>query len=211
MKLLLPDACVLINIAHVFVGTHHITNVLNKAFDVETATEVFGEIKRQSNKVMPYEKEILHFANVAQKRFHRQEDYNNVLFNTFAPAGNPHKNAGERALCALALYRLRKRLASSIIILTDDTKAVNGLLKWFKEHFVGVDMWSSLDLILYLYMNTFPKWPFAQAQSAMRLVNSRIGGQQQEMMRRLGYYNKRLHGAHAILQSLPKVKVGALI
>lgn len=203
MVVLLPDACSLISLSDVFIGTHHITNLLTKTFAVKTTTEVVQEIQKQQDKIRPYETEVLHFVRSTQKVFQQEDEYENILFRHFAPEGNPEKSRGERTICALALYLVRNQLANQVVVLTDDKKAVNGLFKWFQQHFIAIDVWSSLDLLLYMYLATFPKWSLAKTKVALRTVNNRIGGQGQELSKRLSSYNKRIQATNTILRDLP--------
>ncbi len=209
MNILLPDACSFIYLSDIFIGNQHITNFLTRTFHVNTSTEVFWELRRQRKRIVPYDQEILQLVSSTRKRFYRQQDYEDVLFRNFSPKGNPDKNRGERTTCSLALYLVRKRLANQVIILTDDMKAVNGLIEWFEKHFIGVDVWGSLDLLLHLYLTTFPKWPLAQTKAALRTVNSRIGGR--DPVKRLSDYNKRIQATNKMLRDLPGIRVESLL
>ena len=180
MDILIPDTSSLINMHQVYVGQNHIIDVLNQLFDVQVSREILREIRRHSDKLGDYDKPILQFVRQASRYFPHEEDYEDLIFNKFSPKGNRNKNRGERYNCALALYFVRRRHTSQVILLTDDMKAHNGLIKWYESRFKTVKTWTSLELLLHIYLVVFPKWSYDQARFALREVNA-LMGQEKEM------------------------------
>jgi len=149
---------------------------------------------------------MLQFVHQARRSFHRQKDYENLLLTHFSPGGNPDRNRGERYNCSLALYQVRKRVAGQIIMLIDDMKACRGLLKWYNERFKTTATWTSLDLLLHVYLVTYPKWPQVQARAALRTVIPRMGGTQAEITKRIRNSDSYLQELYTMLKALPRVK-----
>ena len=226
MDILIPDTSSLINIHQVYVGQNHIIDVLNQLFDVQVSREILREIRRHSDKLENYDKPILQFVRQASRYFPHEENYEDLIFNEFSPNGNPNKNRGERYNCALALYLVRRRHTSQVILLTDDMKACNGLIKWYESRFKTVKTWTSLELLLHIYLVVFPKWSYDQAYSALREVNALMDGEKgmedeemeevedeemeeikdkkkKKMMKRLDKYRRYLIQLHDMLKTLP--------
>lgn len=204
MTILVPDTSALINLCDVYVGSTHIINVLRDLFDIQVPPEIVQEIRRHKADFLGFEDEFIQFARQTRHRFYRQNDYESVLLNHFSPSGNPNRNRGERYICCLALYRVRKRSTGQIIVLIDDLRAQRGLLSWYDKHFKTLNPWTSLDLLMHIYLVKFPKWPLAQALTALRSVNARVGGT--EAARRLVRYRDHLRELHAMLGVLPRVR-----
>lgn len=210
MDILIPDTSSLINIHEVYVGRSHIVDVLKQLFNVQVSREIPHEIRRRRNKLGDYDKQMLRFVRQARRYFPCDRDYEKLLFNQFAPKGNPNKNRGERYNCALALYLVRKQYTGQVIMLTDDRNAQRGLIDWYERHFKTTKTWTSLDLLIHIYLVMFPKWPYAQADSALRRVHPHVFGRQtktpMDMMNRLSKYLNYLQQLDDMLKTLPSVK-----
>lgn len=226
MDILIPDTSSLINIHQVYVGQNHIIDVLNQLFDVQVSREIPHEIRRRRDKLGDYDKRMLQFVRQARRYFPNEQNYEDLIFSKFSPDGNPCKNRGERYNCALALYLVRRRHTSQVILLTDDVKAHNGLIKWYESRFKTVKTWTSLELLLHIYFVVFPKWPYYRAESALRDVNALMGPEKKiaeeemeeieegevkevedmrkkKMTRRLRKYRRYLIQLHDMLKALP--------
>ena len=206
MDILIPDTSSLINVHEIYVGRAHITNVLNQLFNVQVSREIPHEIRRNKNKLGNYGEPMLQFVRQARRYFPYEQDYGDLIFNQFSPDGDPNKNRGERYNCALALYLVRKQYAGQVIVLTDDMKAQRGLINWYENRFKTTKVWTSLELLLHIYLVMFPKWPYAQADSALGLVNAHIAGTRVKMTQRLHEYRRYLMQLHTMLKDLPSVK-----
>ena len=187
-------------------GRTHIIDVLSHLFNVQVSREIPREIIRHRDKLGCYDKPMLQFVRQARRYFPHEQDYENLILNQFSPNGDPCKNRGERYNCALALYLVRRRHASQVILLTDDMKAHRGLIDWYESRFKTTKTWTSLELLLHIYLVVFPKWPYAQAYSALRLINPHIAGTQQEMTKRLSKYRDYLKELDSMLKALPSVR-----
>ena len=226
MDILIPDTSSLINIHEVYVGQTHIIDVLNQLFNVQVSREIPHEIRRRRDKLGDYDKRMLQFVRQARRYFPNEQDYENLIFNKFSPSGNPNKNRGERYNCALALYLVRRRHAGQVIMLIDDLKAHRGLIDWCESRFKTTKTWTSLELLLHIYLVVFPKWPYDRAESALRDVNALIGPekkieeeemeemeegevkevediQKKDMTKRLRKYRRYLIQLHDMLKTLP--------
>ena len=206
MDILIPDTSSLINIHEVHVGRTHITNVLNQLFNVQVSREIPHEIRRNKNKLGCYDKPMLQFVRQARRYFPHEQDYEDLLFNRFSTSSDPMRNRGERYNCALAFYLVRKRRTGQVIILTDDRKARRSLIDWYENRFTATRTWSSLELLLHIYLVMFPKWPYAQAEAALRHVNPYVAGKKEEMTKRLRDYHRYLMQLHTMLKALPSVR-----
>ena len=206
MDILIPDTSSLINIHEIYVGRIHIIDVLNQLFNVQVSREIPHEIRRKKNKLGCYDKPILQFVRQARRYFPHEQEYEDLLFNQFSTSSDPSRNRGERYNCALAFYLIRRRRTGQVIILTDDRKARRGLIDWCENRFTATRTWSSLELLLHIYLVMFPKWPYNQAEAALRHVNPYVAGKKEEMMKRLREYHRYLRQLHAMLKALPSVK-----
>ena len=149
---------------------------------------------------------MLQFVCQARRYFHRDRDYEKILLNQFAPNGNPYKNRGERYNCALALWLVRRQQAGQVIMLTDDMNARRGFIDWYENCFKTTKAWTSLDLLMHIYLVMFPKWTYAQAYFALKHVNPNIAGTQASMTKRLKKYRDYLKRLDSMLITLPSVK-----
>ena len=206
MDILIPDTSSLINIHEVYVGGSHITDVLNQLFHVQVSREIPHEIRKSRKKLGSYDKLMLQFVRQARRYFHRERDYEDLIFNTVSPDADRSKNRGERYNCALALYLVRRRYTGQVIMLTDDMKARRGLIDWYEGRFKTTKTWTSLELLLHIYLVMFPRWPYNRAELALRQVNPHIAGTQMEMTKRLREYHRYLEQLHIMLKALPSVK-----
>ena len=206
MDILIPDTSSLINIHEVYVGQSHIIDVLNQLFTVQVSREIPHEIRRRRNKLGDYDKQMLQFVRQARRYFPNEQDYEDLLFNRFSTSSDPTRNRGERYNCALAFYLVRKRRMGQVIILTDDRKARRGLIDWYENRFTATRTWSSLELLLHIYLVMFPKWPYNRAELALQQVNPHLAGTQVEMTKRLREYRRYLMELHTMLKALPSVR-----
>ena len=206
MDILIPDTSSLINIHEVYVGQTHIIDVLNQLFNVQVSREIPHEIRRNKNKLGNYDKPMLQFVRQARRYFPYEQDYEDLLFNRFSASSDRDRNRGERYNCALALYLVRRRYTGQVIMLTDDMKAHRGLVDWYDSRFKTTKTWTSLELLMHIYLVMFPKWSYDQAYSALRLVNPHVAGTQKEMTRRLSKYRDYLKELDSMLKALPSVK-----
>ena len=206
MDILIPDTSSLINIHEVYIGRSHITDVLNQLFNVQVSREIPHEIRRKKNKLGNYDKPMLQFVRQARRYFPHEQDYENLIFNRFSPTDDPNFNRGERYNCALALYLVRRQYAGQVIMLTDDRKARRGLINWYENRFKTTKTWTSLELLLHIYLAVFPKWSYAQVELALQQVNAHVAGTRVEMTNRLREYRRYLEQLHIMLKALPSVK-----
>ena len=206
MDILIPDTSSLINIHDVYVRGTHITKVLNQLFNVQVPREIPHEIRHERNKLGNYGKPMLQFVRQARRYFPHEQDYENLIFNQFSPTDDPTRNRGERYNCALALYLVRRRYTGQVIMLTDDMKAHRGLLDWYESRFKTTKVWTSLELLLHIYLVMFPKWPYNHAELALREVNPHLAGTQVEMTKRLREHRRYLMQLHIMLKALPSVR-----
>ena len=206
MNILIPDTSSLINIHEVYVGRVHITNVLDRLFNVQVSREIPHEIRRNRNKLGNYDKPMLQFVRQARRYFPYEQDYEHLIFNQFSPNGDPNRNRGERYNCALALWLVRRRQVGQVIMLTDDRKAHRGLIDWYESRFKTTKTWTSLELLLHIYLVMFPKWPYTQVELALQQVNVHVAGTRVEMTKRLRDHRRYLVQLHTMLKALPSVK-----
>lgn len=206
MDILIPDTSSLINIHEVYVGRSHIIDILNQLFNVQVSREIPHEIRHSRSKLGNHHKPMLQFVRQARRYFHRERDYEDLIFNTVSPDADRSKNRGERYNCALALYLVRRRYTGQVIMLTDDMKTHRGLIDWYEDRFKTTKTWTSLELLLHIYLVMFPKWPYNRAELALQQVNPHLAGTQVEMTKRLREYRRYLEQLHIMLKALPSVR-----
>ena len=95
-------------------------------------------------------------------------------------------------------------------MLTDDMNACRGFIDWYENHFRTTKTWTSLDLLMHIYLVMFPKWSYAQADMALQLVHPKVGGKRKitpmEMIKRLRKYQDYLKQLDNMLTDMPSVK-----
>ena len=94
-----------------------------------------------------------------------------------------------------------------VIFLTSELKATDlkrdGFLSSVFDTFPIGQIWSSLDFVLYLFLRHRRRFPFREAEDALRDINSRIKGRKEVVMQRLTDYNRKLKQIEQALLQLP--------
>jgi len=117
------------------------------------------------------------------------------------------KDKGERHNCCVAFEAVMSGEYRQVIFLTSELKATDlkrdGFLSSVFDTFPIGQIWSSLDFVLYLFLRHRRRFPFREAEDALRDINSRIKGRKEVVMQRLTDYNRKLKQIEQALLQLP--------
>lgn len=112
---------------------------------------------------------------------------------------------GERDNCSVALQMVIQNNARQVIFLTDELRIVRnrgGFVKQLFEAYPIGMVWNSLDFLLYLYLRQW-RFSYGEAKNAVRTVNARIGGPQDQVVNRLVTYTQHLQSIDSARRQLP--------
>ena len=147
--------------------------LLSEKVNIRFCNEVNREISRHSNSIMPsVDKRMSKVYKLkGYKRINTYKEYENRLYDSVSNSGD--KNRGERHNLAASLdfHLSKKGMTGGLIFLTDDKKALNGLLQEVLNSFPVWKIWSSLDVILFLYLEN-KHFTIDMAQSAIKDINA---------------------------------------
>jgi hypothetical protein len=135
-------------------------------------------------------------------------DLDRIEQSFLAPLGisfETEDDLGERNNYSVALQLVVQNNARQIIFLTDELRVVRergGFVKLlFDAYPIGM-LWNSLDFLLYLYLRQ-RRFGYSEAESAVRTVNARIGGPQDQVANRLVTYTQHLQSIDFARRQLP--------
>ena len=135
-------------------------------------------------------------------------DLNRIEQSFLTPLGisvEAENDMGERDNCSVALQLIIQNNARQVIFLTDELRIVRDQGGFVKQLFdaypIGL-LWNSLDFLVYLYLRQW-RFRYSEAESAVRTVNARIGGPQDQVANRLVTYTQHLQSIDSARRQLP--------
>jgi hypothetical protein len=202
--LCIVDTSALMNLQEIECQNAPLYKLLWKEFDIRISADVNHEIARHRTQGMPQEVECLnkvHHINHIDRLEERLIGRN--------PSS---KNKGERRNICVAFNLFENQLKHAVF-LTDDLAARRGFVDEFFAIFQIGRVWSSLDLILYLFLRQHGVFPVAAAESALRDVNAQIARNQnpqtnptktEERVKVFAEYTKRIRKLNEVLTRLKR-------
>lgn len=144
------DTCTCINLSNTEFKQKKLLDYLNAISILNFSQEVFKELNDHKSKNLPryiFNKK----RNLVTKRYSIR-DYEKRMVGRALVSRVKGGNKGEIDNFITAIDQIHHFKKSNVIFITDDNKAINGMIgqDWIPS-FPGVNLWSSYDVILYLY------------------------------------------------------------
>lgn len=169
------DANALSHISSIDLNKRKVSNWLWSYFEVKTCTAVKNEFLKNVNKrgadSKALSRKLNSDPNLVPRSRHLSRLEQEWLSNEYYLKTLSKKDEGERHLVCIALEYLYKKNSSYVIIVTDDNSARNYFLKKILDDLPFGALWTSLDLILYMYF-AFKDVSFEFAYNSIRDISS---------------------------------------
>lgn len=124
---------------------------------------------------------------------------------------NTEADLGERDNVLLAFQLIVQGKARQVIFLTDELKITrrhlggpSGFIRHLFDTYPLGLVWNSLDFLAYMYLR-HKQFPLEKAENAIRTVNARIGGKQEETIKRLTHYIRSVKGLEKTRSRIPNL------
>lgn len=219
------DTSALIHISGIKVADRSLIRWLQSEFEVKYSPAVWGEIQHHLKHFEEPDRKLL---NRTKERFIYRDSLDTcerILFGSpfyrqiqvgtcrqcrqpiyrdeqFDPLQSPEADRGERHNCCIALYLVKTGQSSQVIFLTDDFKSLPKYIKPVFETFPLGTIWSSFDLVLYLFIKHRNRIPFQEAEDTLRNLSSRLKEPAEESARRLRIYCQKLKRINEVLTNI---------
>lgn len=169
------DACSYINLSQddCYVNGKTLLNLLSSEVNLRFSNEVNREISRHYTSLMPNSHQrASKIYKLSNKKIKTYKDYEQRLFNRIS--GSKESDRGEKynLIACLDDYLANKRVG--LIYLTDDSKAIRGILNDPIFSFPIIQIWNSFDVILFLLMRN-NHFGIEFAEAAIRDINAELG------------------------------------
>ncbi len=168
------DASSYINLTHddSYLNGKTLLDLLSEITTIKFCSEVNFEISRRSNSLTPnVEKRKSNVYFLKYKKIKTYKEYESRLYDSISKKGD--KNIGERQNLAVTIDCYLNKKIKGLIFLTDDKKAVNGILDEALTSFPILNIWNSFDVILFLYLEN-RHFTIDIAKGAVRSLNAEI-------------------------------------
>jgi hypothetical protein len=147
------DTCSIINLDEIVLAKKDVLFYMRQFFDLHVCDIIKEEFSRHRDKLTSLE--ATYWGRLLSNK-----TYNPLVltenataigpFYTNAPSFTGTENAGEHGNTRVALELLLEQHVGHIIFVTDDEKACRSFLTAVRRSFPGVQLWTSIDVILYL-------------------------------------------------------------
>lgn len=146
------DTCSYVNLSHddCYINGQTLLDLLNKEVTIRYSHEVNKEIARHYTPLMPADHKRHSKIYALKNRRKDYKKYEICLFDSASKSGE--KNRGEKHNFVALMDSFLCDNKVGLIFLTDDTNALNGVLKDSVNSFPVFQVWNSYDAILFLYM-----------------------------------------------------------
>lgn len=147
------DTCSIINLDEIVLARQDVLLYMRQFFDVHVCGTIKDEFIRHRNKTSSREAtywERVLSSNTFDPSVLTENTSTIGPFYTSAPPFVGTNNAGEHGNTRVALELLLTQKVGHIIFVTDDEKARRSFLTAVRRSFPGVQLWTSIDVILYL-------------------------------------------------------------
>jgi hypothetical protein len=169
------DTCSIINLDEIILDKKDVLFYMRQFFDIRVSCVIREEFIRHRS--LAKSREASYWVGVLSNKTYAPIVLRSALtaigpFYTTAPSFIGPANAGEHENMCVALELLLSRQAGHAIFVTDDEKASNAFLSTVRRSFPGVELWTSVDVILYLaaLLMKEGKADFDSVKSALRDV-----------------------------------------
>ncbi|WP_111309604.1 hypothetical protein [Confluentibacter sediminis] len=169
------DACSYINLSQddCYINGKTLLNLLSNEVNLKFSNEVNREIARHHNSFMPDSHErASKVYKLSNKKIKTYVDYEQRLFVKVSNTGDSDRGEKYNLIACLDDYLANQRVG--LIYLTDDSKAINGILNDSIFSFPIIQIWNSFDVILFLLMRN-NHFGIDIAEAAIRDINAELG------------------------------------
>ena len=147
-------------------------SLLSEKINIKFSSEVNREISRHHTALMPSSTErSAKVYRLSCKKIKTYKEYESRLFDQVSQRGDA--NIGEKHNLIVALDNYLNKRTKGLIFLTDDQKAMNGILNEAVHSFPLYQIWNSFDVILFLYIE-HKLFDRDFAMNAIRDINAEI-------------------------------------
>lgn len=148
------DTCSIINLDNIVLAQNDILYYMRRFFDIRVCQTIREELQRHANLVSNHG-EIKYWDRFLSKKTYLPTiltDDRNIVgpFYSKPPTTFGVRDRGEHGNARVALELLLTRTIGHVIFVTDDEKASNAFLKSMRRSFPGINLWTSVDVILYV-------------------------------------------------------------
>jgi hypothetical protein len=191
------DACSYINLGSSSFGKKTILNYLDNHVNLKYPSEVNLEILDHYNRTLPTF--LRRRRGIINPSKYSTSEYEKRMLGKSLPRRKKGGNKGEVDCFLLSIDQIHYFKKAGVIFITDDMTALRGILNEWIESFPGLSVWSSLDVILFLYMEkVIPSADIALdmiknivSLTAPSLIN-RTPEKTQEMIKSIQKYQSRI-------------------
>jgi len=150
-------------------GRMHLLKELKNCVSLKFCNEVHLEIVDHYYDGMPGFLSRLRHVD-SPKRF-KMDEYERKMLGNVLPSRERKGNKGEINSFLLAVDKIHHLKITPIILITDDLKALNGHMNSWLRAFPSIKIWSSFDVILFLYAERI-LGSISYAEESLRLLIS---------------------------------------
>lgn len=201
----IPDTCALIHLRDIEIIGRDARLWIWDEFEVRVAPTILDEVNRHPNLMKGQLKGKIK-RSISDMPFSR-EQIEQIFLAPLDVTFGQLDDLGERDNCSVALQLITKNHARQIIFLTDELGIMHPehgfLKKLFDSYPIGM-VWNSLDFLLYLYLRQ-KRFPFDEAQYALRTVNTNIGGKVEIVTQRIVRYTRHLRHIESARRHMPNL------
>ncbi|MEX2410220.1 MAG: hypothetical protein WD607_02410 [Candidatus Paceibacterota bacterium] len=195
------DASSYINLSLEEYSSGTLLDLLHDLVNIKYSPEVYGEIDRHKNQNMPS-------LQVRINKVYRSKKFDYDSFHdTFFLNSAPQNDKGEKENLIYLVDKYIDNKVKGLVYLSDDEKAINNILSNAINSFPIFQVWSSFDVVLYLYID-HKQITKDIAESAIRDLNANMATDDERMdhektQKRVEIFRKyinRLNFIHNILE-----------
>lgn len=204
------DTCSYINLSQddCYINGKTLLTLFSKEVNIKFSNEVNYEISRHYTDLMPASQErASNIYKLSNKRIKTYKDYEERIFGSVSEKGD--KNRGEKYnfIASLDDYLVNKKVG--LIYLTDDSKAINGILNNSIFCFPIIQIWNSFDVILFLLLRN-NHFGIEFAEAAIRDINAELAKanlpntSQDKTQKRIAIFKEYINKAKFVSRVLKK-------
>lgn len=171
------DTCSIINLDAIKLVRKDILYYMRRFFDVRVCRTIGEELQKHVDLVSS--QEIKYWKPFLNKQTYSPTiltDDRSVIgpFYSTSPTTFGVKDGGEHGNARVALELLLTKRIGHAVFVTDDQKASDAFLKSMQQSFPGINLWTSVDVILYVgsILLKESKTDFDQIKGALRDVHA---------------------------------------
>lgn len=150
------DTCSIINLDNIKLAQKDILYYVRRSFDVRVCQTIRDELRKHEN-LLSKSQEITYWMGFLSKQTYSPKTLvdNQTVIGPFYSNSTPPttfgvRDKGEHGNARVALELLLTKTIGHAVFVTDDEKASNTFLKPMQQAFPGINLWTSVDVILYV-------------------------------------------------------------